>query len=683
MGKSIDYNAVGLKCGIEIHQQLDSATKLFCACPNQLQGTREPDFRILRKQRPVLGEEGKFDEGMLSEFLKGGSVIYEGYYDCTCTYELDETPPFKCDEECIDIALEICALFKMNIVREMHVCRKNYVDGSVPAGFQRTMEIGYDGNLDLKNGKKIGIENIFLEEDAARRIKTQGKTSYFRVDRLGIPLVEITTTPDIHDPEEAKETAYRIGLLLRSTNKVKRIIGSTRQDINVSIAGGERIEIKGVQKLDWIPELIHNEVIRQQKLIDIKNILNQKSISPDDIRRDPVDLTKIFQKTECRFVKAGIKRKEKFVGMKIPGFHGIFGTEVLPNRRFGTEVADKVKVIAGLKGLIHSDENLLEKYNFSPEEIAQTRQKLNIQNDDLFILLLASGQALETALDVIVERCKQAFIGVPEETRQAKEDGTHVFLRELGGEKRLYPDTDTPPILLSEDRIKNIKENIGPYPWDIIDEYAKKYNLDPFLVEDLIMDGKMALFNELIAKYPENPMLVIRTITDMLKVLHREEKNINTLKPSHFHELFAGLKQGIIAKEAMLGVLRIWTDFPEISLKQAKKKMGIKTTDLTKLDGIIDELVQKNMELIKTRGRGAIGPLMGDLMKIVGRGAVDGKVLSSKLAQAIGKLISQGNSTSANEKTKKKQKTKKPTKKISQSPKNNPKKTTKTIKGEK
>ncbi|MHA1672169.1 MAG: Glu-tRNA(Gln) amidotransferase subunit GatE [Promethearchaeota archaeon] len=635
-----DYKAVGLKCGIEIHQQLASKSKLFCACRNDLQGTREPDFRILRKQRPVLGEEGEFDKGMLSEFLKKGSVIYEGYYDCTCTYELDETPPFACNEECIDIALEISQLLKMNIVRELHVCRKNYVDGSVPGGFQRTMELGQDGKLLLKSGKEIGIENIFLEEDAARRIETKGKTTYFRVDRLGIPLVEITTTPDIHDPEEAREAAYRIGLLLRSTNKVKTVIGSTRQDINISIKGGQRIEIKGVQKLDWIPELIKNEVHRQQILIEIRKLLKKGTITADDVILKPVDLTTIFKNTECRFVKAGIGRKSKFMGLKIPGFKSIFGKEVLPNRRFGTEVAEKVKTIAGLKGLIHSDEDLIKKYQFSEKEIQLTKEKLEIGTEDLFILLLAKGQPLETALDVIIGRCKMAFDGVPEETRQAKDDGTHVFLRELGGEKRLYPDTDTPPIILDEQRIALIGDTLGPYPWDLIAEYSKKYQLERELIEDLVMRGKIPLFDSLISLMPDNPMLVLRTITDMVKVLHREEKNVDNLEERHFRELLLGVSGKEIAKEAMEDILRVWTDTPNVTLIKAKEKAGIGSFDLSTLDAIVEDLIQKNIELVQSKGRGAMGPLMGDLMKIVGRGAVDGKILSAKLAKTIGQISS-------------------------------------------
>jgi len=643
--KDFDYDKLGLKVGLEIHQQLDSKKKLFCNCPNELQGTRQPDFTILRKQRPVLGEEGKFDEGMLVEFMKKGSIVYEGYYDCTCTYEVDETPPFHINEECLDITLKICALFKMEIIREAHIVRKNYVDGSVPAGFQRTMEIGQNGTLLLKTGKEIGIENIFLEEDAARRIKTEGKTSFFRVDRMGVPLNEITTAPEINTPEEARDAAYRIGLLFRSTNKVKRVIGSTRQDINISIKGGERIEVKGVQKLDWIPLLVKFECQRQLSLIEIKKNLKILNLKPSVIKKNTKDLSKFLKNTPCRFVKSGIKNGQKLIAMKIPGFKGIYGKELNPNRRFGTEIAEKIKSLTGLKGLIHSDEDLLGKYKFTEKEINQIKEKLEIGEKDLFILLLAKGKPLEKAIDIIVERTKQAFKGVPGETRKALDDGTHIFLRELGGKKRLYPDTDSQSFIISDERIQRIKKSLGPYPWDAIDDYSKKYKISDELFEDLIMTGKLQMFDKLIKILPDNPTLVIRTITDMLKVLHRENRDIKQLEEKHFSNLLKGLKKGVIAKEALESILRIWIDFPELTLEKAKEKAGISSFDLNDLDKIIQEIIDKNIELIKTRGRGATGPLMGDVMKKVGRGVVDGKILSSKLQKLMNPYITNKKST--------------------------------------
>ena len=251
----IDYKKLGLMCGIEIHQQLDTETKLFCRCENKLRGQDPAEYILTRTFRPVLGEEGKFDPAMLVEFKKKNIVEYEGFNDCTCTYEIDETPPFKCNMNAMDIALEIGLLLNLNMVDEFHVCRKNYVDGSVPAGFQRTGIIGINGSIPISSEKEIGINLLCLEEDSCRKSGEGKNLIKFRLDRLGIPLVEVTTAPDINDPEEARQAALRIGILLRSTGKVKKELGAIRQDLNVSIKGGERIEIKGVQKLDWTRSL--------------------------------------------------------------------------------------------------------------------------------------------------------------------------------------------------------------------------------------------------------------------------------------------------------------------------------------------------------------------------------------------------------------------------------------------
>jgi len=356
-----DYDELGLICGLEIHQQLDTKTKLFCRCPSKLQGTRAPDFNIMRYMRPVLGEMGTFDKAMLTEYKKGKTIIYEGYNDVICTYELDDTPPFSCNEEARKIVLKIALLLNANIIEEMHVSRKNYLDGSVPSGFQRTMILGTDGYITLKNDKKIRIDILSLEEEAARKIKTDNKTNFYKLDRLGIPLVEVTTKPDINTPEECRECAERIGLLLWITN-VKKVLGSIRQDVNVSIKSGTRIEIKGVQKLSWIPLLINHEISRQLNLIEIREELKNRKVSEKDIPKEPVDLTSLMAKSKSKFIATSIKSGKKLYGFNFKGFKGIFGKELMEDYRFGTELSSKVKVISGIKGIIHSDENL-QNYN--------------------------------------------------------------------------------------------------------------------------------------------------------------------------------------------------------------------------------------------------------------------------------------------------------------------------------
>ncbi|MHA1755607.1 MAG: Glu-tRNA(Gln) amidotransferase subunit GatE, partial [Promethearchaeota archaeon] len=627
-----DYEKLGLKCGLEIHQQLDSATKLFCRCPNTLQGTRKPDFTVKRFMRPVLGEMGEYDEAMLTEYEKGMTIIYEGYNDVICTYELDETPPFECNDEAREIALEIALLLNADIIEEMHVCRKNYLDGSVPCGFQRTMILAKDGYLELENGKKIGIDLICLEEDAARKIKTEKKTNYYRLDRLGIPLVEITTKPDINHPLECRECAERLGLLLWST-KVKKILGSIRQDVNVSIKNGTRIEIKGVQKLDWIPILINHEISRQLNLIEIKEIIKKRGLSKKDIDQQPVDLSESLKNCSCNFIAKGIKSGKKLYGLNFKGFKGIFGKELIPDYRFGTEVASKVKSISGLKGLIHSDENL-EKYNFSQKDIDIIRKELNCEKDDCFVLILGNKNELEKATKVIIDRVKYAFDGVPPETRRALENGNTEFLRELHGGARLYPDTDSQAIINKPEEIKNIKQKLPKYPWLIIKEYAKKFKTEERIIKDLIFTGKLKLFEELVSIYPENPILILTTLTELTIALRRDGKDVEKITEKDYKDIFILLKRKEIGKEAIEELMIAKTENPNLSIEKIKKKLKIESINIDDLRKLILNIVEKNIQLVKERQMRAMGALMGEIMKEV-RGKIDGKVVSDELKKII------------------------------------------------
>jgi len=627
-----DYEKLGLMCGLEIHQQLDSKSKLFCRCPNKLQGTREPDFTLKRYMRPVLGEMGTYDEAMLTEYEKGMNIIYECYNDVICTYELDETPPFHCNDEARKIAIEIALLLHSNVIEEMHVCRKNYLDGSVPCGFQRTMILAKDGHLELENGKKIGIDILCLEEDAARKIKTEGKTNTFRLDRLGIPLVEVTTDPDINDPHECRETAERLGLLLWSTN-VKKVLGSIRQDVNVSIKAGTRIEIKGVQKLDWIPILINHEVSRQLKLIEIKDEIFERNLKENNLPKKPKDLSKVMAKTKCIFIAKGIKSGKKLYGINFSGFKGIFGKELMEDYRFGTEVSSKVKSISGLQGLIHSDENL-KNYKFSVEDIKKLKETLQSEEEDCFVLVLGTQKEVDKAMKVILSRVRYAYKGVPPETRRALENGNTEFLRELHGGARLYPDTDSQAIINTENQIKAIKDNLPKYPWDVIKEYSKKYKIEERLIKDLIFNGKIDLFNDLLKIYTDNPTLIVTTLLETATALRRDGKNIDNIKDNDYKHIFTLMKKKEISKEAIEEFMILKSDKPDLTIDQIKKELKIEKISTEDLKRLIKNIIDNNLEIIKEKEMRAMGPLMGEVMKKV-RGKIDGNVVSEELKKAI------------------------------------------------
>ena len=631
-----DYKKIGLLCGLEIHQQLDSSTKLFCRCPNLLQGTRGPDFTLKRFMRPVLGEMGTYDEAMLTEYEKGMDVTYECYNDVICTYELDETPPFECNNEAKTIAIEIGLLLNSNIIEEMHVCRKNYLDGSVPCGFQRTMILAKDGYVELENGKKIGIDILCLEEDAARKIKTENKTNYFRLDRLGIPLVEVTTKPDINDPNECRETAERLGLLLWTSN-VKKVLGSIRQDINVSVRAGTRVEIKGVQKLDWIPLLINHEISRQLKLIEIKDELEKRGLKKDIAIQKPKDLTKALSNTKSNFISKGIKSGNKLYGINFSGFKGIFGKELMEDYRFGTEVSSKVKSISGLKGIIHSDEDL-KSYKFSNEDIDKIKNQLNSDENDCFVLVLGTQNEVDKAIKVIVKRGKYSFEGVPPETRRALENGNTEFLRELHGGARLYPDTDSQAIINSEAEINNIKKKLPKYPWDVIKDYSSKVEIEERLIKELIFTGNLDLFNDLLNIYPENPTLIITTLLETIIALRRDGKKVENISEIDYKDIFTLLKNNEIGKEAIEEFLINKSDNPNLSIKDIKKELKIEKISEKDLKKIITKVVDENIAILKEKEMRAMGPLMGEVMKEV-RGKIDGNVVSNELKTIIQKKL--------------------------------------------
>ena len=445
------YETLGFRCGLEVHQQLKTEKKLFCRCPaGQYQDGSAFDAQLVRHMRPTLSELGEYDGTALMEFKTKKNIIYRIKGETACTYDIDDTPPFPINKEALAIATEIALLLGSQIVGELHITRKQYLDGSIPTGFQRTAIVGIDGEIPLAN-KTVRIIQISIEEDSCREVSDIGHERTYSTDRLGTPLIETVTYPELLTPDEAAEAAQHIRFLNRSTGHVNVGIGAGREDVNVSIEGGTRVEIKGVQHIRWIPELTHNEAFRQKALLAIRTQLLE-------IIADPSTWALTTNTLDPKAYASALpttSQPEALVAMNLPGFAGILSHFTNPNRCFAHELSDRIKVVA-----------CIDKPNLAYSDPLDTafwtdiRHSLSSQSGDAQLLVWGPASDMDTAIETVEERCKMAFAGVPNETRKALADGTTLFERVLPGPNRMYPDTDSAPIPIDEASIENIRASL-------------------------------------------------------------------------------------------------------------------------------------------------------------------------------------------------------------------------------
>ncbi|MCK9203174.1 MAG: Glu-tRNA(Gln) amidotransferase subunit GatE [Bacteroidales bacterium] len=485
-----DYDRICFMSGLEVHQQLKTRKKLFCRCPSGIyQKPDDFDAELIRHMRPTLSELGEYDGTALMEFRTRKNIIYRIKNQSACTYEVDDTPPFPLNMDALGISIDIALLSKMKVVGEVHITRKQYLDGSIPTGFQRTAIIGIEGEIELKN-KKVRLIQLSLEEDACREVSDIGHIRVFRTDRLGMPLIETVTYPDFKNPDEVKEGADYIRFLNRSTGKVLTGIGSTRADVNVSCKGGTRVEIKGVSHTSWMPELTHNEAFRQWALLAIKEILNAKV---KDKTSWKISWKEVKPK-DFKLENLGVPKNStlKVYIVNLPQFQGILSHFTQPGKMFADEFSDRLKVIACLEkpNMVHS-----EMFDDIVGEKAWTkvRSLLGSKDGDAQIIFWGPEDDIKTALETIEERGKMAFTGVPNETRKSFEDGTTIFERVLPGADRMYPDTDSAPIPLDDaaidEAIKRLPEVVSTrirqlIEWKVPEDthtYILKNNLVPIL----------------------------------------------------------------------------------------------------------------------------------------------------------------------------------------------------------
>jgi len=624
------YQNLGLKCGLEIHQQLLTEKKLFCRC-NAVLHRDPPTSKILRHMRPTLSELGEYDGTALMEFKTKKNVIYQLYNDTVCTYEMDDTPPFKLNQQALDISLEIALLLNCSIVDEIHISRKQYLDGSIPTGFQRTGIIGIEGWVPYRD-RKIGIIQLGLEEDACREVSDIGHNIVFKTDRLSIPLVEVVTHPDIQTPNEAGEVANLLGRLLRSTGKVRRGLGSVRQDVNVSITGGTRIELKGICKLQYIKKAVATEAERQKALLDIRDELRVRGITEKTFNSEYQDVTSIFTNSKSKIFKENLKNNGKIYAIVLRGFAGILDIDTQPGRTFADEIAGRVRVIACLDimpNIVHS--NNFEKYDMSSKEIDKLKKEFNVKLTDEIVLVWGNETDVKTAVKEIKIRAVEATIGVPSETRQVFSDGTNDFERILPGPDRMYPDTDTPPTPIHENKLEKIKTGLPEQIWET-EKRLKKLELPDSIVRSLSISKNLKLFDKIIEKLDVDPTIVATTFEEKMKHLKRKGKKVAQISDENLYQLFKILSEKKISKEAIPQILEFLADNPDKTADNAVSELNIKPMSPQELKKLVDSL--SNQYFNSKEKQPSLDMIMGEVMKTT-RNRIDGKLVKQAVQNKI------------------------------------------------
>jgi glutamyl-tRNA(Gln) amidotransferase subunit E len=627
---NIDYSKIGLRAGIEVHQQLGTTTKLFCLCKPQL-FKEEPEITFLRRLRPTQSELGQVDPAALFEFQKGVKIIYEANRETSCLVEMDEEPPHDLNREAVEIALTVALLCGAKPIDEIHVMRKTVIDGSNTTGFQRTCVIALGGELNIE-GKKVPIQHISLEEDAARKMGEDDSNIRYRIDRLGIPLIEVATAPVIYSPQEAEKTALAVGRILRATRKVRRGLGTIRQDLNIDIKDGALIEIKGVQELELVSTAIEYEVQRQLGLIKIRDELRARGVREEDIKEEFVKVSSVFEKTKCKVLQKAIEQKKQVLAVRLPKYENLLKMELAPKMRLGAEMASRARFWSKVGGIFHTDE--MPAYGITIEEINELRRAVKAEKLDAVIFVADNLENATEALKAVVERAREALKGVPEETRGADPDGTTNYLRPRPGAARMYPETDVPPIQIEDSYVKELRGCLPELPEQLMKRFMREFGLNEKLAKQIIDSEFVDLFEATVQESNVSPTVVASILTESLKALKRDGVEVEKVSDKQFKELFRLVGAGDVAKEAISDIL-IWLSKHEnAAVKEAVEDLGFAMISEKELEKTINDLLRENEELVKEKGINAFGALMGSVMKKV-RGRIKAELVSEILKKKL------------------------------------------------
>jgi len=631
----MDYGKLGLKVGLEVHQELDTRQKLFCACPPKL-FRGEPEYTFVRRLRPSQSELGEVDPAALFEFMQGKTIVYEANRETSCLVEMDEEPPGPLNGEALDICLTFALMVGSRPVDEVHVMRKTVVDGSNTTGFQRTCVVSLGGSVEV-GGRPYRLQQVCLEEDAARKVAEEGQVSRYRIDRLGIPLIEVTTAPDIRSPKEAEEVALAIGRILRATGRVRRGLGTIRQDLNISIEGGALIEIKGVQDLALISKVVEYEAMRQARLLDIVSELRARGVEPSDLAEEYVDVSEVFASTRCRIVRGALKRGHRVYALRLPGFAGLVGRELCPNRRLGTEMADRARFWGGVRGLFHTDE--LPGYDISAEEVRALRERVGASEGDVVVVVADEIGRCRRALSAVLDRAREALVGVPSETRAADADGTTHYTRPRPGAARMYPETDVVAISITPDRLERLRAALPEMPEAKLRRLRSEYGLNEKLARQVVDSDYGVLFEELAKETGASPTLIAVTLTETFRSLERDGVQVGSLSDEAIRGAFRLLDEGLAVKESLPEIFTWLAAHPEASPGDALRALGLELIPRDELRRLVEAKIREKMELIERMGERALGPLMGAVMGEV-RGRARASDVQALLREALRAVLS-------------------------------------------
>ena len=611
-----DYKLVGFKSGLEIHQQLLTEKKLFCRCPAG-KYNHKFDAEILRHMRPTLSELGEYDGTALMEFKTKKDIIYHINRETVCTYEMDDTPPFEINEQALDIALEIALLYKSATTDEIHIARKQYLDGSIPTGFQRTAIISIGGIIPYKN-REINIIQLSIEEDSCREVSDHGHRRVYIADRLGMPLIETVTAPDMKTPFEVAEVGKILSNIVKSTGKVRTGAGAAREDVNVSVTGGTRIEIKGVPSLKRIPLLTYNEAMRQWNLLRLKEELLNRNITPESFTSKHDNITRILRKTKYLPISNALNEEMIIGSVILRGFKGLLNWQTQTETYFSKEISDRVRVVAcltTLPNIIHSDST---SETISIAEWQKVKKAVGAAENDTVVIVWGNEMDVNTAMKEIAIRAKEAAIGIPSETRQALKDGTTGFERILPGPERMYPDTDLPPKRIRQERIKNIQSQLPGFFCDRVKRYTE-LGVPVDLIEPLAISELANLFEEVVSKWKLNPKLSAVVLIQYPKRLKKMGLKFNSLDSNILKDILKAYKDGLIAKEGILNVMYDSVKSGYFEVKNLSSKIIAKDVT-TIIKSCETELNRKKLYNIDKRDFVLKGLVMGKV-----RGRIDGK----------------------------------------------------------